>query len=479
MKTKMLKYSDPENAAAANRKYRDALVEFYDALPRGEGKTYYKELMEKGKDFKECYDAWAEKTKGLKIEFMDSDNFGKYYEEEKAKSVKKNETAAAAAKKQEEADKKKAEAEAAAKKKAEEEAAAKEEELMSLEGEEPKEKEEKKPDVEVEAWPELDNLKNAGFAFEGHIQYALKNLGAGELSKSGTFYPKACAEMEADGNFAGLADYKDLVENVYKVPTAEFEKLTKAVQDAKTAAKEVLTTAPGLKDWFADKYFQTVYIRVFAKHEGVPSVEWLNTKLEEHPNDKFTPFIKQALKYEEDISPTDRKNFNELFAKALVAGREWAKFAKTLDAKLLETSETLITHRSNSDVLAANKYVVDAITQRAEMAKVYKALITLNSKGEKAEKESNKYQKDLDKEDKANTALIVVIVLALLLTVGGITYCKCAKKCCFAEKDEELAAEGGQTDKSLFKKEVKSKKAHKKQVKESLMPEFKVAEEQA
>ena len=112
------------------------------------------------------------------------------------------------------------------------------------------------------------------------------------------------------------------------------------------------------------------------------------------------------------------------------------------------------------------------------MGQVYMALQKLNSKENAAQKEAQDYQKDVTKENQANVAIWVILVLAILGTIGGVIYCKTQKKACFAEKEEE-AAEGGETDKTLFKKEVKSKNSHKKHTKESLMPSFKVAEEQA
>lgn len=250
---------------------------------------------------------------------MDVDTFNKYYDEQKAKSAKKNETAKAEEKKPKE-----------------EEPKPKEEELI-LEGEEePKEKKEEPKKESKDAWPELDDLKNAGVAFDSHIQMALANLGQGELKQSGIFYPAAIKAMEADGNFAGLEAYKSIVAKD-KVPVEDFEKATKAVQDAKVAAVTMLKTTTGLKDFYEDKNFKTVYIRVFAKFEGVPSLEGLEAKLKEHPNDKFTPFIKNAIKYTKEISPTDHKKFNELFKNVLVTAKEWAAKGIELDNALLKT----------------------------------------------------------------------------------------------------------------------------------------------
>lgn len=73
-----------------------------------------------------------------------------------------------------------------------------------------------------------------------------------------------------------------------------------------------------------------------------------------------------------------------------------------------------------------------------------------------------------------NAVFISVAVVAVAL--AGVVYCKLARKCCFAEKDDY---EGGasQGDRVLFKKEVKSKNSHKRRAKESLVPHFKVVED--
>jgi len=101
----------------------------------------------------------------------------------------------------------------------------------------------------------------------------------------------------------------------------------------------------------------------------------------------------------------------------------------------------------------------------------------LNGKEEIAEKEAEKYQSDVRTEEATNTGIWVLVSLVLVGTVGGVAICKCKKTCCFADKDE--MNEGGQcqSDKTLFKKEVKSKKSHKKLAKEKLMPVFNVVDQ--
>lgn len=150
-----------------------------------------------------------------------------------------------------------------------------------------------------------------------------------------------------------------------------------------------------------------------------------------------------------------------------------------LDESLVKLQKTMEEHHTADNVQAASKYVTEAITQRGEMFKVYKSLQSLNGKEEKAIKEATKFQKDLDEEKQTNAAIWITIAILAVVTVGGVCVCKTKKTCCFADKDEVSAtAEGGMSDKTLFKKEVKSKKAHRKAAKESLMPAFKVVDEE-
>merc|ERR1712146_558242 len=114
----------------------------------------------------------------------------------------------------------------------------------------------------------------------------------------------------------------------------------------------------------------------------------------------------------------------------------------------------------------------EPITQRETLAGVQKELNKLEASKKKATPSAG-----FNEEDDGGNAGVVVGVIAAALAIGGIIYCKCNKKCCFEEKED---LEGGQrTDRTLFKKEVKSKNSHKRHTKESLVPAFKVAEEEA
>jgi hypothetical protein len=74
-----------------------------------------------------------------------------------------------------------------------------------------------------------------------------------------------------------------------------------------------------------------------------------------------------------------------------------------------------------------------------------------------------------------------LVVLLLLGSCCAVGVCKWQGYCCFADKEESFN-EGGvpvRSDRKIFKKEVKSKNSHKRHAKESLVPAFKVAEEEA
>lgn len=435
-------------------------------------------MYAKGQDLLATYKTWHDKTKNS-MQYVDPASFTKYYDEEKAKSVKRNETAAAEKKKKEEAAKKKAEDD---KKKAEEEAKKKEKEEAELtlaEGDkkEPKKKEEPKDYF----WAELDNLKNAGFAFDNHVQKSLRYLGAndGELSHYWIFFPQAIKEMEANGNYDGLDGYKSMANDNAKTEIAAYEAATKALVDARALVKKHLEETPGLKLFFKDKVeFKTVWLRGFAKFEGCPSEEQFADKLKANKNNQYTPYLTKAKEWMGSVKESDRLDFNKKFKNVLKLAGEWVAAGKTLDASLAELQKTMEKHHTGAEVQKCSKFVTEAAAQRVAMTKVYTALQTLNSKENKAQKEAQEYQEDVTKEGQANIAIWVILVLAILGTVGGVVYCKTQKKCCFAEKEEGVA-EGGESDKAVFKKEVKSKNSHKKHTKESLMPTFKVAEEEA
>lgn len=74
---------------------------------------------------------------------------------------------------------------------------------------------------------------------------------------------------------------------------------------------------------------------------------------------------------------------------------------------------------------------------------------------------------------------VILIVLLLLFSCCAVGVCKWQGMCCFSDKAEAEGGEPTRSDRKIFKKEVKSKNSHKRHAKESLVPAFKVAEEEA
>lgn len=180
-----LKLANPEEAERAHRKYNHALVDFYDALPK-DG-LYQKAMYAKAADMKATYTAWHAKTK-LDMEYVDPETFLEYFYEEGNKSQKKNETIA----------KKKA-AEDAKKNKT----AGKNDTVPVKNDTAPTKNdtkivmadEEKKKDPEVDAYPELVNLKNAGYAFDMHVQHSLAALAMSENKLYWQYLPDVALTM--------------------------------------------------------------------------------------------------------------------------------------------------------------------------------------------------------------------------------------------------------------------------------------------
>lgn len=76
---------------------------------------------------------------------------------------------------------------------------------------------------------------------------------------------------------------------------------------------------------------------------------------------------------------------------------------------------------------------------------VYAELQKVNNVSVSVEKELHDYTEKEEKEKKVKSAAgIIVGVVAVALTLGGVVYCKCAKKCCFAEDEMMGKPEGGQ-----------------------------------
>lgn len=163
--------------------------------------------------------------------------------------------------------------------------------------------------------------------------------------------------------------------------------------------------------------------------------------------------------------------------------------ANALDGEVTKAAEKVKDDTKEKKALKAK--ALTAVEHRATVAKVSGAL---NSLAEAQKKDTDAGDDDSDDKDPKDTKLkekddessggsaagIIIGVIAAVGALGGVGYCYYKKKCCFAPKEEEEGAkEGGQTDRKLYKKEVKSSNAHKRHAKEALIPAFKVADEQA
>lgn len=125
------------------------------------------------------------------------------------------------------------------------------------------------------------------------------------------------------------------------------------------------------------------------------------------------------------------------------------------------------------------------VTHRATVRKVAASLQTLAEEKEKVDKTDLHEKKggsgdDTDpatKEEGGSMGAVVGVIVGLVVVGLGVGYCKYTNKFCFSKEDDPK--EGGDADKTVYKKEVKSKNSHKRHAKESLMPSFKVAEEES
>lgn len=136
--------------------------------------------------------------------------------------------------------------------------------------------------------------------------------------------------------------------------------------------------------------------------------------------------------------------------------------------------------KKNKDLKATAAMAAAPITHRASVTKVAGSLDAFAKTAPKPKKGSGTKlpSKDDDKETTGGSPVGIIIgVIAGAAVIGGVTFCYCKKMCCFKPAEEGAGNEGG--DKDLFKSEIKSKSSHKRHTKESLMPSFKVAEEEA
>jgi hypothetical protein len=136
--------------------------------------------------------------------------------------------------------------------------------------------------------------------------------------------------------------------------------------------------------------------------------------------------------------------------------------------------------KKNKDLKATAALAAAPIAHRGNVAKVAGSLdaFAKTAPKPKSGKGTKLPSKNDDPEAAGGSPVGIIIgVIAGAAVIGGVTFCYCKKMCCFKPAEEGAGNEGG--DKDLFKSEIKSKSSHKRHTKESLMPSFKVAEEEA
>jgi len=186
------------------------------------------------------------------------------------------------------------------------------------------------------------------------------------------------------------------------------------------------------------------------------------------------------------VSDDDRKEFNTKFGEMTNKVAAFVRSSNKLDTEIRALDET-ITKDADIDekVKKVSKKALTPVTHRNTVRKVATTLAKVAEAKEKIDK-TDLHQKGGDsgedtdpatKEEGGSMGAVVGVIVGLVVVGLGVGYCKYTNKFCFSKEDDPK--EGGDADKNVYKKEVKSKNSHKRHAKESLMPSFKVAEEEA
>ena len=196
------------------------------------------------------------------------------------------------------------------------------------------------------------------------------------------------------------------------------------------------------------------------------------------------------------VEKKDTEAYNKALKDLITKTAAWQKAAVALDGQVAKAGEAM-KKDAKDETKDAVKKALTPVEHRQTLSKVTSALDNLSEVAKKAssskanedgdgDDKDGKDGKDDDDKDKKEAGgsaagAIIGAVVGVLVVAGGVFYCYRTKKLCFKSEEEGGAAnnEGGQTDRKLYKKEVKSSNAHKRHAKEALMPAFKVADEQA
>lgn len=217
------------------------------------------------------------------------------------------------------------------------------------------------------------------------------------------------------------------------------------------------------------------------RNEGLPDLKKIEAAQEKlkKAGDKADPKLKKAV---DDavtaLKGADKENvdkFNKLYKASLDKAKEYQSALAKMDKDILKVTAAAV--KGDDKLKAAGEYLTKPSEQRAVLNKAQEAFgEAIDTAEEQDDNAATDHQQNKgDDGDKGGSkAGLIIGILSGVGVIGGLAYCKCAKKLCFADKEE---MEGGATDKSIFKKEIKSKSTHKRNAKESLVPTFKVEEE--
>lgn len=218
------------------------------------------------------------------------------------------------------------------------------------------------------------------------------------------------------------------------------------------------------------------------RNEGLPDVKKIEAVQEKlkKAGDKADPAKKKIVDNAVTaLKGADKENvdkFNKLYKASLDKAKEYQSALAKMDKDIIKVTAAAV--KANDKLKAVGEYLTEPSEQRAVLNKAQEAfgeaIDTAEEQDDAAATDHQQNKGDDDDKKGGSKAGLIIGILSGVGVIGGLAYCKCAKKLCFADKEE---MEGGATDKSIFKKEIKSKSTHKRNAKESLVPTFKVEDE--
>lgn len=146
------------------------------------------------------------------------------------------------------------------------------------------------------------------------------------------------------------------------------------------------------------------------------------------------------------VSKDERKEFNKNISDVVNKCATYAKASTTLDQHVKALGKQVANDdKASEDLKATMVAAMKPVEHRETLRKVSGALSNLSAKSEKIN--SSKLNEDTKKpgtggnkggepEEGGSAAGIIIGVVAAVLAVGGVSYCYCKKKMCFAEKEE-------------------------------------------